>query len=112
MDINVRKYGDVQVIKLRGDLKMGAPVDDLRQTLEDLFAAGDTRIVIELSEVQMVDSSGIGVLVRNLASAKQRGGSVKLVNPSKLTQQTLKMVGLLPLFEIHSDEQAAVASFG
>jgi anti-sigma B factor antagonist len=112
VEINVRKHSDVQVIKLRGDLKMGNPVDDLRQLLEELFAAGDMKIVIDLAEVQMVDSSGIGVLVRNLASAKQRGGSLKLVNPSKLTQQTLKMVGLLPLFEVFTEDETAVASFG
>lgn len=59
----------------------------------------------------MIDSSGIGVLVRSLTTAKQRGGSVKLVNPSKLALQTLKIVGLINLFEIINDEAAAVESF-
>ena len=59
----------------------------------------------------MIDSSGIGILVRSLTSAKQRGGSVKLVNPSKFALQTLKLVGVVNLFEIFQDEDAAVASF-
>ena len=49
--------------------------------------------------------------MRSLTSAKQRGGSVKLVNPSKFALQTLKLVGVVNLFEIFQDEDAAVASF-
>jgi len=111
VDINVRKHSDVQVIKLRGDLKIGAAVDGLRQTIEEHLVAGDSRIVVNIGEVPMIDSSGIGILVRTLTSAKQRGGSVKLVSPSKLAMQTLKIVGLLNLFEVFDDEAKAVDSY-
>jgi anti-sigma B factor antagonist len=111
VDINVRKHSDVQVIKLRGDLKIGDAVDSLRQTMDEHLGAGDARIVVNIEEVPMIDSSGIGILVRSLTSARQRGGNLKLVNPSKLALQTLKIVGLLTLFEIYDDEAKAVASF-
>lgn len=111
MDIDVRKRSDVQVIKLRGDLKIGEAVDKLRETMEELLGDGNARFVLDIAEVPMIDSSGIGVIVRSLTSAKQRGGSLKLVNPSKLAMQTLKIVGLLGLFELYSDEAEAVASF-
>lgn len=111
MDINVRKHSDVQVIKLRGDLKIGDAVDSLRQTMEEHLGVGDARIVVNIEEVPIIDSSGIGILVRSLTSARQRGGNLKLVNPSKLALQTLKIVGLLTLFEIYDDEAKAVASF-
>ncbi|HXE90573.1 MAG TPA: STAS domain-containing protein [Terriglobales bacterium] len=111
MDINVRKFADVFVVQLRGDLKIGDAVDGFRQTLEDLLNGGDSRIVVNIAQVPMIDSSGIGVLVRSLTSAKQRGGSLKLVSPSKLAMQTLKIVGLLNLFEIFDDEEAAVQSY-
>ncbi len=111
MDINVRKFTDVFVVQLRGDLKIGDAVDGFRQTLEDLLNGGDTRIVVNIAQVPMIDSSGIGVLVRSLTSAKQRGGSLKLVSPSKLAMQTLKIVGLLNLFEIFDDEEVAVQSY-
>lgn len=111
MDINVRKFTDVFVVQLRGDLKIGDAVDGFRQTLEDLLNGGDNRIVVNIAQVPMIDSSGIGVLVRTLTSAKQRGGSLKLVSPSKLAMQTLKIVGLLNLFEIFDDEDAAVQSY-
>lgn len=111
LDINVRKQSQVQVVRLRGDLKIGDAVDGLRQTMEDLLAGGDTQLVLNIAEVPMIDSSGIGLLVRSLTTAKQRGGSLKLVNPSKLALQTLKIVGLVNLFEIFQDEGQAVQSF-
>jgi anti-sigma B factor antagonist len=75
------------------------------------MANNEVRFVMNMQDVNMVDSSGIGVLVRCLTSAKKSGGSLKLVNPSKLTLQTLKMVGLLPLFEVYTEESEAVATF-
>ncbi len=111
MDIDVRKQADVHLIRLKGDLKIGQAVDELRQVFEELLATDQVRFVVNMQEVPMVDSSGIGVLVRCLTTAKQRGGSVKLVNPSKLTVQTLKMVGLLGLFEVFPGEPEALAAF-
>lgn len=111
MDINVRNRSQVQVIQLRGSLRMGPAVDSLRQTLEEGLRNGDVRIVMNLSEVSMIDSTGIGLLVRFLASIKQRGGNIKLVQPSKFAVQTLRLVGVLTLFEIFESDDAAVDSF-
>ena len=111
MDINVVKRGEVQLIRLRGPLRMGEAVDTLRQTLEEALGAGDTRLVLNLAEVPMIDSSGIGLVVRFLASTKQRGGNVKLVQPSKFAVQTLRLVGVLNLFQVFDDDDAAVESF-
>ena len=111
MDIEVRSQGQVKIIKLRGRLSLGEPCDRLRATLEDLLRAGDYRLVFDVEELATMDSSGIGLLTRFLTSAKQQGGSLKLVNPSKFVLQTLKLVGLLSLFETFTDSQAAVASF-
>lgn len=111
MDINVRKRAQVQVVQLRGQLRMGPPVDTLRQTLEESIANGDTRFVINLSEVPMIDSSGIGLLVKILVSVKKLGGSIRLLQPSKFAIQTLRLVGVLNLFDVYDAEDAAVASF-
>jgi anti-sigma B factor antagonist len=111
LDINVRKRSQVQVLQLKGQLRLGDAVDDLQRTINESLAEGDTRFVINLSEVPMIDSSGIGVLVRFLASAKKRGGSVKLVNLSSFAQKTLRVVGVLGLFDVYEDDDQAVASF-
>jgi anti-sigma B factor antagonist len=111
LDINVRKRSQVQVVQLRGPLRMGSAVDGLRQILEESLVNQDTRIVLNLAEVSMIDSSGIGLLVRFLALTKQQGGSIKFVQPSKFAVQTLRLVGVLNLFEIFDNDDAAVDSF-
>jgi anti-sigma B factor antagonist len=111
LELDVRRRAEVNVIRMRGDLKMGPPVDSLRGAIEEILENGDSAMVLNLADVPMIDSSGIGILVRSLTSAKQRGGTVKLVNPSKFALQTLKLVGVVNLFEIFQDENAAVESF-
>ena len=111
MDIEVRTQSQVKILKLRGKLILGTPIDKVNATLKDLLNAGDTRFLLDLQEVPMIDSSGIGLLVQCLTAAKQCGGSLKLLNPSKFALQTLKLVRVLNLFEVFEDPQQAVASF-
>jgi anti-sigma B factor antagonist len=111
MDLQAHKVAQVQVLTLKGDLKIGDAVDKFRAKIDDLVARGDSRVVVDLQKVSSVDSSGIGALVRSLAQAKQRGGGLKLLNPQKQALQTLKVVNLLKLFEIYDDETKAISSF-
>jgi len=111
VEIDVRTQDQVKIVKLRGKLNLGASLDRANETLKDLVNAGESRFLLDLQEVPMIDSSGIGLLVRYLTAAKQHGGSLKLLNPSKFTLQTLKLVRVLSLFEVFEDQQAAVASF-
>jgi anti-sigma B factor antagonist len=112
VEIEIRSLGEVKLIKLTGKITLGAAVDRLRENLDELMDNGTSRFILELAEVPMIDSSGIGLLVRYMTAAKQRGGAVKLLNPSKFTVQTLKMIGLLNLFEVFQVQDEAVASFG
>ncbi len=111
MEMTVRRRSDVQIIQLRGTVRLGQGVDTFRQAIDDALNAGDVRLVIICDEVPMIDSSGIGVLVKSLSAAKQRGGDVRLVNPSKFFIQTLRLIGVLNLFAVFNDENEAVASF-
>ena len=90
---------------------MGESADKLSETLSELINAGDFRLILDLEEVPMIDSSGIGLLVRFLTAARQKGGSIKLLNPSKFAVQTLKLVRVLNIFEVYDDLQAVAASF-
>ena len=112
VDIDVRSQNNIKIIKLRGRLNLGESVDRMRETFDDMINAGEIFFVVDLGEVAMVDSSGIGLLVRCLTAAKQRSGSLKLLKPSKFAVQTLRMTGLLSLFEVYEDEEKAVSSFG
>jgi anti-anti-sigma factor len=111
VDLSVLKQSDVQVLRLRGRLTLGDAVDAFKSALEQAIASGDTQILINLAEVPLMDSSGIGVLVRSQTSARHKGGSIKLVQPTAYIAKTLKMVGLLDLFEVYDSEEEATASF-
>ncbi|HMK28283.1 MAG TPA: STAS domain-containing protein [Terriglobales bacterium] len=111
MEIDVRNQAQIRVIKLRGRLNLGEPVDRLRATVDELLKSGNTRLLVDLEEVPLIDSSGIGLLVNSLTSARKQGGSVKLLNPSKFAIQSLRLIGLLNQFEVFQDPQAALASF-
>jgi len=111
LDIDTKTVDSVKVITLNGRLSMGAALDRFNSTMNELLGHGHSKLVLDLSAVPSIDSSGIGMLVRHLTSAKQAGGAIRLLNPSKFTVQTLKMVGLLNLFTVFEDEAQAVASF-
>jgi len=111
LDIETKTVDGVKLVKLKGRLAMGPPLDRFNAALNELLGQGQNRIVLDLEEVPTIDSSGIGMLVRHLTTAKQTGGAIRLLKPSKFTVQTLKMVGLLNLFTTFDDSKEAVASF-
>jgi anti-sigma B factor antagonist len=111
LDIETKAVGRVTLIKMKGRLSMGPSLDRFNSTITQLLGQGQNRIVIDLEEVPSIDSSGIGMMVRYLTTAKQNGGAIRLLKPSKFTVQTLKMVGLLNLFSTFEDSDEAVASF-
>jgi len=111
VEIDTRSLGNVKLLKISGRITLGTGVDRLRDTLEDLLVNGSNRWVLDLADVGMIDSSGIGLLVRYLTNAKQQGGDLKLLNPTKFALQTLKMIGILNLFEVFQEQEKAVAAF-
>jgi len=111
VDIDIRTLEDLKLLKIKGRITLGAGVDRLRETLEDLLSSGSNRWVLDVSEVGMIDSSGIGLLVRFLTTAKQQGGALKLLKPTKFALQSLRMIGVINLFETFENQDEAVSSF-
>jgi len=111
LEIDTKTVDGVKFVKLQGRLSMGPPLDRFNATMTELLGQGQNRIVLDLEEVPSIDSSGIGMLVRYLTTAKQNGGTIRLLKPSKFTVQTLKMVGLLNLFTTFEDPKEALSSF-
>jgi anti-sigma B factor antagonist len=111
LEIEIKTTDGIKLVKLNGRLCMGPPLDRFNTAMGELLGHGENRIVLDLEEVPSIDSSGIGTLVRYLTIAKQSGGAIRLLKPSKFTVQTLKMVGLLNLFNTFDDPKDAVASF-
>ncbi len=111
MDINFRTNGNVTILDLQGNLTIGAAEEELRQSVERFVAEDQKYLLINLANVPMIDSSGIGSLVKSFTHAKNKGGKLKLLKPTRLARQLLSITGLLSVFETFDDEATAVASF-
>ena len=110
MDLDIKESGAVCVLKLKGRLVSGDAVNQFENAFQKSIAGGHIFLVIDLESLPYVDSSGIGSLVNALRQANKVGGTVRLVNPSPFVSKTLKMVGILSLFEVYETEADAVAA--
>ncbi|HEY7513252.1 MAG TPA: STAS domain-containing protein [Vicinamibacteria bacterium] len=111
MHVEIRKVGDVVIVDLNGKLTAGLGDQILRDTLDELLAESWKKILLNLSDVSFIDSSGVGELVAGHRTAERLGASVKLLNAGERVQSTLYISRLLPIFELFADEQTAIEHF-
>jgi anti-sigma B factor antagonist len=112
MQIIERHVGDVAIIDLSGKLVLGDSDDLLRDKVNSLVQQGHNHIVVNLSQVTYMDSSGIGELVRCYTTVTRRGGGLKLLGLTKRIHDLLAITKLLTVFDSYDTEKDAVASFG
>ena len=113
MGVDVRQVegSPVMVLVPHGQLRL-----ELGQELQDkvqiLLQQGSNQILLNLSDVNMVDSSGLGTLVRSYTTVTNNGGQVKLCGLNKHIKNLMSLTKLILIFSTHEDEAAAIASFG
>jgi anti-sigma B factor antagonist len=109
--LTTRQVGDVCVVDAVGRITLGEGSSIFRDTIRDLVAKGEKKILVNLAEVTYIDSSGIGEMVSGFTTVTNHGGSLKLLNLSKRVQDLLQITKLYTVFEAFDDEAAAVRSF-
>src|SRR5947208_4741886 len=111
MKATTRTVGNVTIIKLDGKITIGAGDQQLREVISNAVAEGKTNILLDLSGVTTIDSSGIGELVGSYTTVTNRGGKLKLLHlPAKLNE-LLHVTQLITVFEVYENENEAMASF-
>jgi len=110
MQTTARQVGDIAVLEISGRITLGEGNVMLREIVRELLDKGNKKIVLDLDEVQYVDSSGIGELVKTHTTVRNRGGQLRLVNMSKRVNDLLQMTRLSSVFDIERDEASALAS--
>jgi len=110
LDIVESVREDITVLSLKGRLTLGES-NLIREKVTQLSAAGKFKVVIDLSNVEYIDSTGLGILVICFTSLKKQGGALKLVNPNKRNVELLLLTKLHTVFEVFNDVQDAVNSF-
>ena len=112
MHVETRKNGEVVILDMKGKLTVGLGDQILRESIDELLAEGWKKILLNLSEVNFLDSAGLGELVAGLKTAKRFGAEMKLLNVGERVHSTLYMSRLLPVFEIYANEAEAIEHFG
>ena len=111
MKSSTRQVGGVTIVDLSGRITLGEGSVTLRDTVHDLLSKGLKRILLNLGDVNYIDSSGIGELVSAFTAAKKQGGELKLLNLTKKAHDLLQITKLYTVFDVKDDEVAAVTSF-
>ncbi len=112
MNITTDRSNNVAVIRV-GEARLMYPLlSEFSSAVTQLIAAGERRVVVNLSTVGYVDSATIGCLMDLYRQASAAGGSLKLAGVQKRVETMLTMTGAQNFIEVHPDEASAVKSFG
>src|SRR4051812_5907179 len=111
LDIQEREREGIVILDVKGRLIVGESVSSLREKVRELTDDGKVNIILNLAEVDYIDSTGLGGLVISFTSVKKSGGALKILNLSKRNVELLILTKLTTVFEVFMDEQDAVNSF-
>ncbi len=109
--LTTRQVGDVSVVDVAGRITLGEGSSALRDTLRDMINKNQKKILLNLGEVNYIDSSGIGELVSGFTTVTNSGGQLKLLNLNKRVKDLLQITKLYTVFDVHDDEAGAIRSF-
>ncbi len=111
MTITTREVSHVTIVDITGRITLGDELDQLRNTIRELVAAGKKKIILNFANVDYIDSSGVGELVGSYTTVRNAGGELKLMNLTKKVHDVLNVTKLYTVFDIKDDEFTAVKSF-
>lgn len=110
MEILKRETEDMIIVDLSGEIDLynaGA----LKETLNELVAAGKHRVILNMQNVPYIDSTGIGVMMSLMQQFRQRQGDLKLAVLSPAVKKVFQLTNLINFFSISDDERAAIVAF-
>lgn len=106
-----RQVGDVTVVDAAGRITLGEAASAFRDTIRDLAAKGNKKILLNLGDVSYIDSSGIGEMVSGFTTITNDGGQLKLLGLNKRIKDLLQITKLYTVFDAYDDEATAIRSF-
>jgi anti-sigma B factor antagonist len=106
-----RQVDGITIVDCSGRITLGEGSVVLRDSVKDLLSKGQKKILLNLGDVNYIDSSGIGELVSAYTTVKNQGGELKLLNLTKKVHDLLQITKLYTVFDVRDDETSAVKSF-
>lgn len=111
MTIQEKDLGEAVVLELSGKIMGGPDASLLNDKLHELIEKGQVKIIADLANVDLINSSGLGILIGGLTTMRNNGGDLKLANVRDRIQNLLSITKLLTVFDAHETLEQAVASF-
>ena len=111
MNIETRQKGDVTIVDFKGRLAIGVGDELLPRLVEQILGEGHRKILLNLSDMDYIDSNGLGELVQTLKTSKRHGAHLVLLKPQDRVRKSLKLTNLLPMFQVYESEAEAMKSF-
>jgi anti-sigma B factor antagonist len=111
METQTREVNGVTILDLAGRITLGAGSLQLRDTVHRLVGEGRKKILLNLAQINYIDSSGVGELVGAFTTVRREGGELKLMRLSKKVHDLMQMTKLYSVFDVKEDEASALAAF-
>jgi anti-sigma B factor antagonist len=111
MTASTRIVGGVTIVDLYGRIVLGEGSAGVRDLVRNLIKEGNRKILLNLRDVDYIDSSGLGELVNAFTIMRSQGGELKLLNLSKSVRALFQITKLLTVFDITDDEGTSLTSF-
>jgi len=111
LKLHTRQVDGITILDLSGRITLGEGSVQLRDATRDLLSKGSKLILLNLGDVNYIDSSGIGELVSAYTTVRNQGGELKLLNLTKKVHDLLQITKLYTVFDVKDDEASAIASF-
>src|SRR5262245_22007059 len=112
MRVIERRIGDVTILQFIGRLELDKGDIILRDTTNRMVETGQVEVAHDMKEVTRLDSAGIGMLVSKYLTVRRAGGTIKILHPAERTDHLMDITKLHTVFEVFTDEESAVKSFG
>ncbi len=104
----IRQDSGVTIVELQGKITIGSGDEQLRDIVHGLLDAGNKKILLNCSKVTFIDSTGIGELVATYTKAKNRQGTLALLNLTARIQELMEITQLMTVFDVYDNEAEAI----
>ena len=111
LDVKERQAGDVTILDMTGEVRIGEGSISLRDSIRHLSDQGKKKVLLNLAGVKYMDSTGVGELIANYTTITRGGGQLKLLNLTDRIQNLLVITKLLTVFDAYDNEAEALKSF-
>ena len=111
MKFSVREQDGVTILAPKGKIMGGPDSTELHEKLRELIKNNTKKVVIDLAEVDWMNSTGLGILISGLTTMRGAGGELKLARVTDKIQSLLVITKLVTVFESHDSVESALKSF-